>query len=343
MPTAFHIDDLYLGHRTPDGHPERIERMQGLLRLAQRADELGVSVLPARRQATHAELALVHTPAHIEKIAATARQRASMLDPDTFTAPESYEIARYAAGSVLDLVDRVMAREFDNAFAAVRPPGHHAESARAMGFCLFNNVAVAAAHALAHHGLERVMVIDWDVHHGNGTQEIFWNDPRVLFVSLHQFPLYPGTGAVEEVGGEQALGRTVNVPMRAGFGDAEWTTALRRIAGAAARAFPPQLVLLSAGFDAHAHDPLGGMQVSTEGFSAMADEVLAIAREHAGGRLVAVLEGGYDVEALFASVAGVLRRMAGAAPGAGVMDGADDAFERVLADVRSAHAPHGSM
>jgi acetoin utilization deacetylase AcuC-like enzyme len=343
MKTAFHIDELYLGHRTPAGHPERVERMEALLRLASRADELGVSVLPARRQATLLELARVHTPAHIDMIAATARQRATMLDPDTFTAPESYEIARYAAGSALDLVDRVMAGEFDNAFAAVRPPGHHAESARAMGFCLFNNVAVAAAHALARHGLERVMVVDWDVHHGNGTQEIFWNDPRVLFVSLHQFPLYPGTGTVDEVGGPQAGGRTINVPMTAGFGDAEWTAALRRIAGAAARMFSPQLVLLSAGFDAHARDPLGGMRVSTEGFAAMADEVLAIAREHAEGRLVAVLEGGYDVEALGASVEGMLRRMAGVPPGAAATDGTGDAFERVLADVRSAQAPHGSM
>jgi acetoin utilization deacetylase AcuC-like enzyme len=312
MRTAFHIDELYLGHRTPAGHPERVERMQALLRLAARADELGVTVLPARRQATHLELARVHTPVHIDRIAATARQSASMLDPDTFAAPESYEIARYAAGAVLDLVDRVMAGEFENAFAAVRPPGHHAESERAMGFCLFNNVAVAAAHALSRHGLERVMVVDWDVHHGNGTQEIFWNDPRVLFVSLHQFPLYPGTGTAEEVGGAQARGRTINVPLTAGLGDAEWTTTLRQIAGAAARAFSPQLVLVSAGFDAHARDPLGGMRVSTEGFAAMADEVLAIAREHAEGRLVAVLEGGYDLEALSASVEGVLRRMAGA-------------------------------
>jgi acetoin utilization deacetylase AcuC-like enzyme len=236
-----------------------------------------------------------------------------------------------------------MAREFDNAFAAVRPPGHHAESARAMGFCLFNNIAVAAAHALAQHGLERVMVIDWDVHHGNGTQEIFWDDDRVLFVSLHEFPLYPGTGTVDEVGGERARGRTINVPMPAGFGDAEWTAALSQIARSAARTFSPQLVLLSAGFDAHARDPLGHMRVSTPGFAAMAGEVTTLAREHAGGRLVAVLEGGYDIEALEASVEAVLRQMAGAPPVATAAAGAADAFESLLAKVRSAHAPHGSI
>jgi acetoin utilization deacetylase AcuC-like enzyme len=314
MRTAFHIDEIYLGHRTPEGHPERAERMQALLRLAARADQVGVRVLPARRQAAIEDLLLVHTRPHVDAVAVTAGRRGSMLDPDTFASAESYEVARYAAGGALDLVDRVMAREFENAFAAIRPPGHHAETARAMGFCLFNNVALAAAHALERHGLERVMVVDWDVHHGNGTQEIFWNDERVLFVSLHQSPLYPGTGAADEVGGERARGKTVNVPMVAGGGDAEWTAALRRAGRAAAREFSPQLLLLSAGFDAHARDPLGGMQVSTEGFAAMVDEVLALAREHAGGRLVAVLEGGYDVEALEASVEAVLRRMAGTQP-----------------------------
>ena len=196
MTTGFLIDPVFLRHVTPGGHPERVERMETLLRLADRAEGLGVRVLPATRRATHDEICRVHTREYAQLIERTAG-RDVMLDPDTYTCPESYEVALQAAGGVLDVLDRVMGGELDNAFAAVRPPGHHAESARAMGFCLFNNIAIAAAHALRHHGLERVMIIDWDVHHGNGTQEIFWDEDRVLFVSLHQYPFYPGTGAMD--------------------------------------------------------------------------------------------------------------------------------------------------
>jgi acetoin utilization deacetylase AcuC-like enzyme len=342
MKTAFHVDDIYLRHQTPVGHPERAGRMEALLALAQRAAELDVSVIPARRQATPDELALAHTRDYVEAIAATAG-KSVMLDPDTFTSPDSYDVARYAAGGVLDLVDRVVAGEFDNAFAAVRPPGHHAERDRAMGFCLFNNVAVAAAYALARHGLERVMIVDWDVHHGNGTQEIFWSDRRALFVSLHQFPHYPGTGAAHEVGADGGRGTTVNVPMPGGFRDEEWRAAFRRIVVPVARAFAPELVLVSAGFDAHTRDPLGGMEVSEAGFAAFATEVRAIAREHAGGRLVVVLEGGYDVDALAASVEAVLRQMV-----RDDVDGdsreyphdADGAFGEVFARVREAQASY---
>jgi acetoin utilization deacetylase AcuC-like enzyme len=311
MNTAFHVDDLYLRHLTPEGHPERAARLEAMLRLSSRCGSFGVSVLPATRRATRAELERVHLPRHVDAIERTAGRDYTMLDPDTHTSPYSYDTALFAAGAALDLVDRVMAGRLRNGFVAARPPGHHAESSRAMGFCLFNNIAVAAAHALEHHKLERVMVIDWDVHHGNGTQEIFWDDRRVLFVSLHQFPFYPGTGAIDEIGGPNAEGLTVNIPMPAGFGDEEWVAAFRRVVAPVGNAFQPQLVLLSAGFDAHAHDPLGGMRVTEAGFAAMADEALGIARAHAGERLVAVLEGGYDIAALEASVEVVLRRMAG--------------------------------
>jgi acetoin utilization deacetylase AcuC-like enzyme len=313
-----------------------------MLRVASRAGDLGLTLVPARRRATPDEILLVHTPGHIDTIASTAERPATMLDPDTFTSAGSFDTALYAAGGVLDLVDRVLAGEIDNAFAAVRPPGHHAESHRAMGFCLFNNIAVAAAYALARHGLERVMVIDWDVHHGNGTQEIFWNDPRVLFVSLHQYPFYPGTGAVDDIGGSDARGRSVNIPMTAGFGDVEWTAAFRRVVAPVGHAFAPQLVMVSAGFDAHAADPLAGMRVTEAGFAAMADEALAIAREHAGGRLVAVLEGGYDLAALEASVEAVLRRMTRPHP---VEPKPAEAarFEAVFARVKKAQAAHWSL
>jgi acetoin utilization deacetylase AcuC-like enzyme len=307
-----------------------------MLRLASRAAADGLTVLPARRRATRQELALVHGRDHIETIASTKGKRA-MLDPDTFTSPDSYDIALRAVGGVLDLIDRVMVGELDNGFAAVRPPGHHAESRRAMGFCLFNNIAAGAAYALSRHKLDRVMVIDWDVHHGNGTQEIFWNEPRVVFASMHQYPFYPGTGDFDETGGEGAEGRIVNVPMAAGFGDAEWTAALHRVVAPVAKAFSPQLVLLSAGFDAHERDPLGGMRVSDAGFAAMADVVLAIAREHANGRLVAVLEGGYDLAALESSVEAVLRRMSGKDAPAPARDD-PGRFGAVQAAVRAAHA-----
>ena len=310
MKTAFITDTLFLRHQNPEGHPERGERLEAMLRVSARCGEFGVQTLGAPRRATHDELLRVHSREHLDRVAATAG-RVSMLDPDTFTSPDSYDCALFAAGSAIDAVDRVMNGELDNAFVAARPPGHHAETNRAMGFCLFSNIAVAAAHALAQHALERVMIIDWDVHHGNGTQEIFWNDRRVLFVSLHQFPFYPGTGSFEEMGGPDATGMTLNIPMAAGFGDEEWIAALRRVVAPVADQFQPELVLLSAGFDAHADDPLGGQRVSDAGFGVMADEVIAMARAHAGGKLVALLEGGYDIAALEASVETVLRRMSG--------------------------------
>ncbi|HEU4929883.1 MAG TPA: histone deacetylase [Candidatus Krumholzibacteria bacterium] len=308
MTTGFHIDERYLRHRNPEGHPEHGGRIEALLELAHRSSELGVKVMASQRAAARDELALVHTEEYVDAIASTAN-RALMLDPDTFTAPESYDVARHAAGALLDLVDRAVAGEITNAFAAVRPPGHHAETERAMGFCLFNNVALAAAYALKHHNMERVLVVDWDVHHGNGTQEIFWSDPRVLFISLHQYPFYPGTGRADDVGDGDGRGFTVNVPMPGGFGDAEWLAAFHRVVEPIAHQYQPQLVLVSAGFDAHGDDPLGGMRVTETGFAAMADSVLAIAREHANGRVIAALEGGYDVDALSRSVEAVLRRL----------------------------------
>ena len=315
--------------------------MEALLELSKRVHEIGVAVLPAGRRATAEELSLAHTREYVEAIASTAG-RTLMLDPDTFTVPDSFDVACYAAGAALELVDRVIAREFDNAFAAVRPPGHHAESERAMGFCLFNNVATAAAYAVNHHEMERVLIVDWDVHHGNGTQEIFWNDGRVLFISLHQFPFYPGTGSADETGEGEGRGRTVNLPMRAGFGDDEWTAAFRRVVEPIAHAFEPQLVLMSAGFDAHANDPLGGMRVTERGFAAMTDSLLSIARAHADGRLIAVLEGGYDIAALSSSVEVVLQRLA-SGDLAKPAPTADGDFGEVFARIQAAQSPYWKL
>jgi len=340
--TGFHIDEVYLRHITPEGHPERVARMEQLLRLAARSDRLGVSVLPATRRATHDELARVHDPFYVN-ILEGAAGRSLMLDPDTFMSPDSYDVACRAAGGVLDLVDRVMAGDLDNGFAAVRPPGHHAESDHAMGFCLFNNIAVAAAHAMEKHGLERVLVLDWDVHHCNGTQQMFWDESRVLLVSLHQFPFYPGTGAAEETGGRDAAGHTVNIPMSGGWGDDEYAAAFHHVVRPVAEAFAPQLVLVSAGFDAHADDPLGGMRVSDAGFDAMAGAVLDIAARFAGGRCVAVLEGGYDLAALERCTEIVLKRMQSPRAAVAVHNGAAGRFAPTLAAIRAAQAGHWNL
>jgi acetoin utilization deacetylase AcuC-like enzyme len=358
--TGFHIDEIYLRHRNPEGHPERGERIGALLEVAQRSSELGVTIVNHRRRAITEELTLAHTAEYVEAIASTVG-RSLMLDPDTFTSPESCDVACCATGATLELVDRLISGELANAFAAVRPPGHHAERERAMGFCLFNHIAIAAAYALSRHQLQRVLIVDWDVHHGNGTQDIFWNDHRVLYLSLHQFPFYPGTGRADEVGEGDGRGFTVNIPMPAGFGDAEWTAAFDRVVCPIAHEFAPQLVLVSAGFDAHASDPLGGMRVSEQGFEAMAQAMLSIAREHASGRLLAVLEGGYDVAALASSVETVIGRMTLAAGGvetgtprlgtrggettgpAAIAARADDRFGEVFARVKAAQSSYWKL
>jgi acetoin utilization deacetylase AcuC-like enzyme len=245
-------------------------------------------------------------------VAATAERDRFAFDADTPTSSRSFEAALRAAGGTLAAVDAVMAGAADNGFALVRPPGHHAVPERAMGFCLFNNVAVAAAHLRAAHGLERVLVVDWDVHHGNGTQDAFYADSHVLFMSSHQYPFYPGTGSAREVGRGEGEGFTLNVPLPSGCGDAEYLQAYLEVVEPVARQFRPEFVLISAGFDAHARDPLAEMEVSERGFAGLARLVARIARDVCGNRLVAVLEGGYDLAALGESVATVLDELGGA-------------------------------
>jgi acetoin utilization deacetylase AcuC-like enzyme len=251
----------------------------------------------------------IHTAAHVAAIRATAG-RAVSLDPDTSTSPESYEVACLAAGAAIGAVDQVLAAPAGNpAFAFVRPPGHHAEAERAMGFCLFNSIAVAAAHARAQ-GIARVAIVDIDVHHGNGTQAAFYDDPSVLYVSSHQFPYYPGTGAATEIGRGAGAGFTVNLPLEAGAGDADVDEAYRRVAVPVLDQFAPQLVLVSAGFDAHEADPLGALRMTAPGFAVLARLLAGVAARHAGGRLALVTEGGYDLDALDASLHAVLEACA---------------------------------
>jgi acetoin utilization deacetylase AcuC-like enzyme len=295
--------DRFAEHQTPPGHPERPERAEVMDAVAARWRERGVEIV-APRAATIEQLARVHDRDYLRRISETVG-RSAQLDPDTYTSPESYDVALLAAGAAIDAVERVMGDSHKAAVALVRPPGHHAERDRAMGFCLFNNVAVAAAHARAQ-GAAKVAVVDYDVHHGNGTQHIFETDPHVLYISMHQFPYYPGTGAADEVGRGAGKGFTVNVPLEVGASDEDYQVAFSSVVLPVLRQFEPDLIIVSAGFDAHERDPLGGMRLSTAAFGAMTLELRAMAEECCRGRIVSVIEGGYDLQALSASLDAVI-------------------------------------
>lgn len=297
-------DPRFREHVGPDGHPERPERLAAVgAAIAARREPLA-RITP--RRADDEELLRVHAPAHLARLRAAAERAPLHLDSDTYLGPRSVEVAELAAGGLVDLCRAVVRREAQTGFAAVRPPGHHAEAGRAMGFCLLNNVAIAARALQAEEGVERLLILDWDVHHGNGTQHSFEDDPSVLYVSTHQFPYYPGTGDFGEVGVGRGVGATLNVPMPAGCGDAEYVGALQRLFVPAARAFRPDAILVSCGFDAHREDPLASMEVSGAGFLAMASIVRATADALCGGRLIYALEGGYAARSLAEGTAAVL-------------------------------------
>jgi len=287
--------DRFADHLTPPGHPERVERAEAMQVVAARFQDGGGTVI-APREAADEDLVRVHHADYVESIR-ELRGRAGMLDADTFVSPESDDVARLAAGSVLTAIDYVLEGESGRrAFALVRPPGHHAEADRAMGFCLYNTIAVGAAYARAR-GLARVAIVDYDVHHGNGTQRMFYGDPSILFVSSHQFPFYPGTGAAAETGHGDGAGRTVNFPLEAGATNADYDLVYREVSGMIEE-FRPQLLLISAGFDAHERDPLAGMRMTTDGFGNVTARLLLAADACCDGRVVLVTEGGYDTQAL---------------------------------------------
>lgn len=300
--------ERFAEHMTPPGHPESPERAEVMDVVAAEWRARGGEVV-APREVSREQLARVHSPEHLRRMAETAGV-ATALDPDTYTSPDTYEVALLSAGAAVDAVERVMGGSHRRALALSRPPGHHAERDRAMGFCFYNNVAVAAAHARTL-GARRVAIVDYDVHHGNGTQHIFENDPEVLYISAHQFPYYPGSGAADEIGYGAGAGRTVNIPLEVGATDEDYRLVLDQVALPVLRQFGPDIVLLSAGFDAHERDPLGGMRVTTSGFAAMTAALRELAEAHCGGRIVAVTEGGYDLRALRECLRAVIDVLAG--------------------------------
>jgi acetoin utilization deacetylase AcuC-like enzyme len=308
MTTSLFTHPLYLEHDMGAMHPESPLRLGRILEVLRRAPIDGAR-LAEPRKATVEELSSVHRPEYVAQLTELAGSMVQ-LDPDTAMSERSYDAAVLAAGAGLSAVEAVMSGQATNAFALVRPPGHHAEASRAMGFCLFNNVAVAAEAALKR-GAERVLVLDWDVHHGNGTQHSFYGRRDVLYMSSHQFPFYPGTGAPEEIGEGAGQGFTVNCALPAGQTDADFGAVFHDLFLPIASEFKPDLVLVSAGFDPHRADPLAGMRATERGFAAMCSALKALAEEQCQGRIALLLEGGYDVDALSQSVHACVEVLAG--------------------------------
>jgi acetoin utilization deacetylase AcuC-like enzyme len=309
--TGIAKDNRYMDHVADSYHPESHHRLEVLYQMLAEPEMKGKFEEIKPRMAIQEELELIHVPRYIQLVASTADHSCVMLDPDTYACSKSYETAKLAAGGTLVAVDKVMGGELDNAFAFIRPPGHHAESNRAMGFCLFNNVAIAASYALKKYKLKKALIIDWDLHHGNGTQHSFYDRSDVLYFSTHQFPYYPGTGFVNEVGSGAGKGFTVNVPLSPGPGDAEYMEVFEAILEPIALEYKPDIVFVSAGFDIYYHDPLGGMQVTPEGFANLARIILDFAKETCKGKVVFVLEGGYHLEGLRDSAREVLKTLRG--------------------------------
>ena len=299
--TGFISHPQYLKHDT-EPHPENPGRLEAIQRKIESSKIHPHLIFPEPRRATDDELAANHDSGHIDHVRDSCQNGTRNLDGDTVICPDSWDAALLSAGAGITAVDQIITGQVDNAFTAVRPPGHHAEKDRAMGFCLFNNVAVAARYAIKEHRLNRVFIFDWDVHHGNGTQNSFYSDPSVYYSSTHQYPFYPGTGNKDETGTGDGLGSTLNFPLDAFNGDQTYLDIIENKLIPEIQSYKPDLIIISAGFDAHADDPLGQMRVSSEGYGKMTAMILKVAEEVCGGRLLSMLEGGYNHTALAESV-----------------------------------------
>lgn len=339
--TAYCYDPLFLAHDQP-GHPENRTRLE---RVVQTLTSAGLLARMASVTAQPVDLELlgrVHDSAYIQALRKVAERGGGHLDADTYVAPRSFDAALLAAGGLVALVEAVTAGRARNGIALVRPPGHHATRARGMGFCLFNNIAVAARAALDLYSLERVLIVDWDVHHGNGTQDIFYDSPQVLFFSTHQYPHYPGSGHWRETGAGAGQGYTINVPLPAGVGDEGFTRIYDEILTPAAERYRPELILVSAGYDAHWNDPLAGLNLSLAGYWRLAQTVVGLAERLCHGRVVVTLEGGYDLDVLAAGIVATCHALLGdREPGPdplGPAPWAERPADDVLRAVKGAHA-----
>jgi acetoin utilization deacetylase AcuC-like enzyme len=306
--TLLYRDVRFLNHETGN-HPERAIRLRAIESHLERHWLTAQCRQPTFEPCDRQSLAMVHAPAYIEAVWAFARAGGGYLDADTVCSQASFDVASLAAGAVVDAVGRVVRGEDKTALCLLRPPGHHALADQAMGFCLFNNVALGAMAAVQQHGLDRVLIVDFDVHHGNGTQATFWEDPRVGFLSIHRYPFYPGTGAADERGEGDGWGTTANLPIEFGTPRSEFQEVFAARLQSFADHIRPQLVLISAGFDAHRSDPIGNLSLEAEDYATLTDRILEIAAAHAGGRVVSVLEGGYNPPALAQCVEEHLTRL----------------------------------
>ena len=304
------FDERCMRHHQESEHPESPQRVLVIQKAFKKEGLLSLTRSTPARLATDEELELVHSQPYIEKVKQVCRDAPAELGPDVWVStPDSLQAALLAAGGGFQAVDAIMEKKVLRVFCNTRPPGHHALPSQAMGFCIFNNIALAARYAQARHGLQKILIVDWDVHHGNGSQDIFYEDPDVFYFSSHRFPFYPGTGARVEDGGWPGKGATLNLPMPGGSGDEEFLNGYKKFFLPAALAFKPELVLISCGFDAHWRDPLGGMGLTEQGFADLTKLVVEMANQTCGGKIVSFLEGGYDLEALAACAVAHARQL----------------------------------
>jgi len=326
--------EIFLKHDPGWGHPECPERLVSIYGML---DQSGLSqnLAPVElRKAEKSEILLIHSERHYQDIASTRGKSSSYLDPDTSTSPDSFDAALYAVGGLLNLVEKVLEGELSSGFALIRPPGHHAERERAMGFCLFNNIAIASAWAVKEKGLKRVLVADFDVHHGNGTQHSFYDTDQVLYFSSHRYPFYPGTGYFNEVGEGKGEGFTVNVPLPAGMGDEDYDAIYRELLLPIALEYQPELVLVSAGFDPYYQDPLGGMEVTENGFARLASILMEIAQKSCEGKLVFALEGGYSVEGIARSIQKIMQLLLGEIAPINRLSSPSERLSKILSELK---------